>query len=67
MIRFTKPNGEALLLAPSAIAQVADAGASQRWHGAAANIKTFDGHWLEVREDLDTVGRLIAQAQAGGA
>lgn len=50
MIELTDMDGRAHYLAPSAIAQVSEAGASAAWHGVRAFVRTFDGRTLEVQE-----------------
>lgn len=62
MIRLSDINGRTILLAPEAIAQVTEAGASQAWHGVRANVKTFDGERIEVRETVDAVNEQMERA-----
>lgn len=62
MIRLMGVDGRDMLVAASAIAQVMPAGASQGWHGVQANVKTFDGKWIEVRDSVDEVEKKIMEA-----
>ena len=59
MIRLSNHNLTALYLAPSAIAVVTEAGASQRWHGIRANVRTFDGQSYEVHETPEQIAALV--------
>lgn len=49
-VEVTDINGKKHFFTSGAIAQVSEAGVSQRWHGIQANLKLFDGTTLEVRE-----------------
>lgn len=57
MVEATTISGEKVYLAPSAIAEVWEAGASSQWHGIRALIKTFDGRTIEVRETASEIAR----------
>ena len=50
MVELSDPNGKRIYLMGMAIAQVKEPSVSQAWHGVRANVQTFDGNWLEVRE-----------------
>jgi hypothetical protein len=52
---LTGIDGQGIYLAPSAIAQVIEAGASSQWHGIKAIVRTFDGRVLEVREEFKDI------------
>lgn len=64
MIELSDPKGHVLYLAPDAIAQVGEAGASSRWHGIMSYVRTFDGRTLEVRENADLIARRVREAAA---
>lgn len=63
MIQLSDLNGQTLLLHPDAIAQVTEAGASSKWHGIQAYVKTFDGRTLEVRETWALINSLLREAR----
>lgn len=50
MLKLHAPDGREIYLAPGAIAEVTEAGASSQWHGIRARIRTFDGRTIEVQE-----------------
>ena len=52
---LTGIEGQRIYLAPSAIAQVIEAGTSSQWHGIKAIVRTFDGRVLEVREEFKDI------------
>lgn len=62
MIELSDPRGHVLYLAPAAIAQVGEAGASARWHGIMAWVRTFDGRTLEVRENAALIAQRVREA-----
>jgi hypothetical protein len=62
VIKLTDINGRVVYLAPSAIAQVTEAGVSQAWHGVRANVKMFDGGWIEVQQTPDVINAQITDA-----
>lgn len=57
MIEVTNTYGQKVFLAPSAIAEILEAGASSQWHGIRAYIRTFDGRTIEVRETASEIAR----------
>lgn len=67
MIELTLFDGRRQYVAPSAIASVAETGASSQWHGVRAVVKLFDGTVIEVRDSAQEVMRSIQRfAQATG-
>jgi hypothetical protein len=63
MIQLTDIYGRLRLIHPGQIAQVQEAGVSQKWHGVRANVQmAVDGKWVEVREDVPTI---LAALEAG--
>lgn len=54
MIELSDHNGAKLWLQPSEILEISDAGASQKWHGIRANVRTPKG-WREVRESPEAI------------
>lgn len=67
MIKLTGLNGETHWLTRDVIAQVTEAGASSRWHGIRAIVRTFDGRVIEAQQDAAAIVRLIdAENAAGG-
>lgn len=66
MIALHDTEGRAIYLAPAAIAQINEAGASSQWHGIRAYVKTFDGKTLEVRETAREI-LLAAAAERASA
>ncbi|OLS61877.1 hypothetical protein [Pseudomonas putida] len=63
MITLTNSNGLKTHLAAEAIARVDEAGASSKWHGICAIVRTFDGQVLEVKQRADDVVRQIREAK----
>lgn len=61
MIKLTDINGRSHYLAPNNIARTTEAGASSKWHGICALVKTHDGVTLEVRETADQIAALITK------
>ena len=70
MVEVSRIDGHKVFLAPSAIAQIYEAGASSQWHGIRAYVKTFDGQTIEVRESaseiIAEIGRNKEQGDGGG-
>jgi uncharacterized protein YlzI (FlbEa/FlbD family) len=64
MIKVSDIDGRERFLAESAIAQITAAGSSQAWHGIRANIKIFNGEWIEVRESPQAIADQISKAAA---
>lgn len=62
MITLAGINRNKHYLAPSGIASVTEAGASNHWHGVCAIVRTFDGQVLEVRERANDVARKVKEA-----
>lgn len=60
MIKLSDADGGVVYLAPSAIAQIHQAGTSSQWHGIRSHIKTFDGKSLSVRESADEIAAAVA-------
>lgn len=61
MVELSDLNGKRLYFMRGAIARWSDAGASQAWHGVGANVQTFDGQWVEVRERPDEIARQVGE------
>lgn len=65
MIKLTRPQSRGdLWLAPSIIATIEPAGASQQWHGVRANVTTTLGLSYEV---IETPERVLQLMGGGGA
>lgn len=62
MIELTDPQGRKILLAKAAVAMVTEAGNSQAWHGVRANVQKFDGKWVEVRDTVEEIQKLLGPA-----
>ncbi len=62
MIELNNTYGQKVFLAPSAIAEVLEAGASSQWHGIRAYVRTFDGRTIEVQESASDIARLLKGA-----
>ena len=60
MIEVNDTYGRKVFLAPSAVSEVIEAGASSQWHGIKAYIRTFDGRTIEVRESASEIARMLA-------
>jgi hypothetical protein len=60
MLKLHAPDGREIYLAPDAVAEVTEAGASSQWHGIRARIRTFDGRVIEVQETAREVAQAIA-------
>lgn len=60
MIRLTLSGGAAVWLAPSAVAEIVEAGASSQWHGIKAVVRTFDRRILEVQERASDIAARVA-------
>lgn len=63
MIELNDTYGRKVFLAPSAVAEIVEAGASSQWHGIRAYVRTFDGRTLEVRESATDIARAIRKAE----
>lgn len=61
MIEVNNAYGSKVFLAPSAIAEVLEAGASSQWHGIRAYIRTFDGRTIEVQESASEIAKMLQQ------
>lgn len=59
MIELSTHDGRRVFLAPAAIAEIHEAGASSQWHGIMAFVTTFDGNTLEVRQTAKEVAESI--------
>lgn len=59
MIEVNNTYGAKVFLAPSAIAEVLEAGAPSQWHGIRAYIRTFDGRTIEVRESASEIAKML--------
>ncbi len=57
MIEVTNTYGQRVLLAKGAIAELIDSGASSKWHGINAYIRTFDGRTIEIKDTVESVMR----------
>ncbi len=57
MIELSAIDGRKIYLAPAAIAEITEAGASSQWHGIRAYVRTFDGRTLEVRETASEIAQ----------
>ena len=65
MIVLNNTYGNKVYLAPSAIAEILEAGASSQWYGIRAYVRTFDGRTIEVRETAaEIVAMLGKEAQS---
>ena len=60
MIEVNDTYGRKVFLAPTAVAEVIEAGTSSQWHGIKAYIRTFDGRTIEVRESASEIARMLA-------
>ncbi len=63
MIKLNNSYGQKVFLAPSAVAEVLEAGASSQWHGIRAYVRTFDGRTIEVRESASDIVTMLAGKQ----
>lgn len=59
MIEVVNTHGQKVFLAPSAVAEIIEAGPSSQWHGIKAYIRTFDGRTIEVRESASEIARML--------
>jgi hypothetical protein len=64
MIEVNDTYGRRVFLAPSAIAEILEAGASSQWHGIRAYIRTFDGRTIEVRESASEIAAMLRKVPA---
>jgi uncharacterized protein YlzI (FlbEa/FlbD family) len=55
MIELNNTYGQKVFLAPSAIAEILEAGTSSQWHGIRAYVRTFDGRTIEVKESAQEI------------
>lgn len=62
MIRLTDFNGQSHFLATQNIARITEAGASSKWHGIRAYVRTTDGKTIEVSNTADEIATMIAAA-----
>jgi len=66
MIELNDSYGRKVFLAPSAIAEILEAGASSQWHGTRAYVRTFDGRTIEVKETAQEIARAMTATPAAG-
>ena len=59
MIQLTDIDGRTHAIHPDAIARLVEPGTSGKWHGINCYVKTFDGHTIEVLEDVSEIMALI--------
>lgn len=64
MIEVNDTYGRKVFLAPSAISEVLEAGASSQWHGIRAYIRTFDGRTIEVKETASEIAKMMRKGEA---
>ena len=67
MIKLTQHNGNAVYLAPDAIARIKEAGTSSQWHGIRSIVTTFDKQTLEVQDRAEDIAKAVDAQQIGGA
>lgn len=65
MIEIRKANGSTAFLAPAAIASIEESGASSKWHGIQAYVRTFDGRTIETSDTAESLVRAIRDALSG--
>lgn len=65
MIKVTDTYGKTHYLAPSAISEILEAGASSQWHGIKAYIRTFDGRTIEVCESAEDIAHAALRERLG--
>ena len=63
MIEVTNNYGQKVFLAPSAIAEILEAGPSSQWHGVRAYIRTFDGRTIEARESASDIAKASMESK----
>lgn len=64
MIELNNTYGQKVFLAPTAIAEILEAGPSSQWHGIRAYVRTFDGRTIEVRETAQEIARMAQEGKA---
>lgn len=55
MVKIRDLSGKTHALAPTAIAQLVEAGASASWHGIRTFVKLFDGTTIESTDTLNYI------------
>ncbi|MBB1599940.1 hypothetical protein [Variovorax sp. UMC13] len=64
MIRITSHTGTTHYVAPAAIAEIVEAGASSQWHGIRSVVRLFDGRVIEASETAEQIARAAAATGA---
>jgi hypothetical protein len=59
MIELTDSYGRKVFLAPTAVAELIEAGPSSQWHGIKAYVRTFDGRTIEVHETASEIAAMM--------